>query len=78
VTKAAITTKSKLEGIKMTTKPDLPISNADEPDTSITLSAQPKREIYPQVNDRIKGAVMWLGFVFVAMVIFVQYFSGYS
>lgn len=62
----------------MTTKSNISINDTEDSHSSISPSAQSKPEIYPQVNDRLKGAVMWLGLVFVVLVIFVQYFSGYS
>ncbi len=64
----------------MTTKPSVVVNNTDD-ETSQPAIAPPtqlKREIYPEVNDRLKGAVMWLGFIFIVVVIWVQYFSGYS
>jgi hypothetical protein len=39
---------------------------------------QGKREIYPEVNDRFKGTVLWLGLGFIVLVFLVQHFSGYS
>ena len=64
----------------MATKPNKNTSKAEDEVSSsaITPPEKPKRDIYPEVNDRIKGAIMWLGLVFVATVIWVQYFSGYS
>lgn len=39
---------------------------------------QPKRDIYPEVNERFKGMIIWLGLGFVLMVFVIQKFSGYS
>lgn len=50
----------------------------EESQALISPPPQPKREIYPEVNDRFKGVVVWLGLAFVVMVFLVQYFSGYS
>ncbi len=41
-------------------------------------STEPKRDIYPESTNRYKGAVLWLGLAFAALVILVQQFSGYS
>lgn len=46
---------------------------AQEQGTALT-----KRAIYPEVNDRMKGACIWLGLVFVVLVVLMQQFSGYS
>jgi hypothetical protein len=51
---------------------------AEESQGSVTPLPESKREIYPQVNDRFKGAVIWLGLAFIVMVFLVQQFSGYS
>lgn len=64
----------------MTTRPEL-ATNKDEGEESqaqITPPKQPKQEIYPEVNGRFMGAILWLGLAFVVMVLFLQYFSGYS
>ncbi len=50
----------------------------DEELQTLKIPPQPKREIYPEVNDRVKGAFIWLGLAFVVMVFLVQHFSGYS
>lgn len=36
-----------------------------------------KREIYPEVSDKYKGLVIWLGLAFVVIVVIMQQFSGY-
>jgi hypothetical protein len=36
-----------------------------------------KREIYPEINDKYKGLVIWLGLCFVVIVVIMQQFSGY-
>jgi len=37
----------------------------------------PKREIYPEISDKFKGLVIWLGLAFVVIVLILQQFSGY-
>ncbi len=65
----------------MTTKPSIDI-NKTEDEESQPLNASvldvPKRKLYPEMNDRFKGVVIWLGLGFVAMVVLIQQFSGYS
>ncbi|MEQ1739919.1 MAG: hypothetical protein ABL884_08430 [Methyloglobulus sp.] len=66
----------------MTTRPELD-TNKDEGEgeecqTQITPPTQPKREVYPEVNGRFMGAILWLGLAFVVMVLLLQNFSGYS
>jgi hypothetical protein len=36
-----------------------------------------KRQIYPEVSDKVKGLAIWLGLGFVAVVVILQQFSGY-
>lgn len=36
-----------------------------------------KREIYPEVSDKYKGLMIWLGIAFVVIVVVLQQFSGY-
>ncbi|MEQ1559821.1 MAG: hypothetical protein ABL933_12890 [Methyloglobulus sp.] len=52
-------------------------TEGEELQTVIT-PPQSKPQIYPDMNDRFKGAVIWLGLAFVVMVFLVQHFSGYS
>jgi hypothetical protein len=61
-------------------KPLIKPPNAIDEDTNniSPTTTQEKQKIYPEVNDRLKGAVIWLGLCFVLMVFIVQYFSGYS
>lgn len=64
----------------MTTRPELATNKdeGEESQTQITPPQQPKQEVYPEVNGRFMGAILWLGLAFVVMVLFLQYFSGYS
>jgi hypothetical protein len=64
----------------MTTKPNesKKLAENEESHALIAPSTQSKREIYPEVNDRLKGMLIWLGLAFVVMVFLVQHFSGYS
>jgi hypothetical protein len=61
-------------------KPLIKTQNAINEDPHKLSSAAPEenKDIYPVVNERLKGAVIWLGLCFVLMVFIVQYFSGYS
>jgi hypothetical protein len=63
----------------MTTKPSTP-GNQVENEDSITPTApsQPKRDIYPAVNSRFMGMMLWLGLAFAVAVILIQQFSGYN
>jgi hypothetical protein len=36
-----------------------------------------KRQIYPEVSDKLKGLAIWLGLAFVVIVLILQQFSGY-
>lgn len=63
----------------MTTETPLAINNAEEDSQSINTPLEPpKRALYPEMNERIKGAALWLGLAFVVMVVLLQQFSGYS
>jgi hypothetical protein len=63
----------------MTTDTPLVINNAEEDSPSLNTTLEvPKRELYPETNERIKGAALWLGLAFVVMVVLLQQFSGYS
>jgi hypothetical protein len=64
----------------MKTKLNITTNKAEDEElhTLTTLPPQPKREIYPEANDRFKGVFLWLGFAFVVMVFWVQHFSGYA
>ena len=64
----------------MATKPSIDTHNAEEAEAHgpNTSPPQSNRQLYPEVNDRFKGAVIWLGLAFVVMVFLVQHFSGYS
>jgi hypothetical protein len=64
----------------MSTKPSITTNKTEDGESlcASTPSVQTKPDIYPEVSDWLKGSVIWLGLVFVVMVIFVQYFSGYS
>lgn len=57
-----------------------PLNDHDDENLSVLNSppAEPEREIYPESTNRYKGAVLWLGLAFAALVIIVQQFSGYS
>jgi hypothetical protein len=67
-------------GIDMTTNPNKSTkkSEDEESKTLIAESTQTKQEIYPEVNGRLKGMVVWLGLAFVVVVFLVQYYSGYN
>jgi hypothetical protein len=62
----------------MPTKPDFADKNFEGSQTSFSESPEIKREIYPQINERFKGVVIWLGIAFVVVVFLIQKFSGYS
>lgn len=64
----------------MTTEPEISTNKAEDQGLQplITPSPQAKHEIYPEVNARLKGAIVWLGLGFIVMVFLVQQFSGYS
>jgi hypothetical protein len=64
----------------MTTRPELVTNKneSEESQTPITPLQQPKRDVYPEVNGRFMGTILWLGLAFVVMVLLLQYFSGYS
>jgi len=62
----------------MSTKPDFADKNFEESQTSVSDSPEIKREIYPHINERFKGVVIWLGIAFVVVVFLIQKFSGYS
>ncbi len=53
-------------------------SEDEASNTSTTPSTPTKQEIYPEVNGRLKGMVIWLGLAFVVVVFLVQYYSGYN
>jgi hypothetical protein len=66
-------------GIDMATKPSIDTHKAEEAESQDLNAAPPQpRQLYPEVNDRFKGAVIWLGLAFVVIVFLVQHFSGYS
>lgn len=64
----------------MTTKPNMDTNEAENetPQAAASANAQPKRDIYPAVNSRLMGLMLWLGLAFVAAVILIQQFSGYN
>lgn len=62
----------------MTTEASKTISTTEAKAAPEQGAALTKRAIYPEVNDRIKGACIWLGLVFVVLVVLMQQFSGYS
>jgi len=63
----------------MTTRPNLTTKTDDaKSQAMIASSSESKQEIYPQINDRFKEIVIWLGLAFVLMVFLIQQFSGYS
>ena len=49
-----------------------------EGSTGLANPTPPKRAIYPQMNAKFQGMLIWLGLAFVVMVFLVQHFSGYS
>jgi hypothetical protein len=53
-------------------------SEDEESNTLITPSTQTKQEIYPEVNGRLKGMIIWLGLGFIVVVFLVQHYSGYN
>jgi hypothetical protein len=64
----------------MTTKPNMASHEAenDKSQAAASAMAQSKRDIYPAVNSRLMGLMLWLGFAFVVGVILIQQFSGYN
>ncbi len=63
----------------MTTKPSTPGNKAENEDSNKPIApSQPKRDIYPAVNSRFMGLMLWLGLAFVVGVILIQQFSGYN
>jgi hypothetical protein len=64
----------------MATKPNITVNTAEEgePQALADPTQNPKQKIYPEINQRLKDSILWLGLAFVVMVILVQNFSGYS
>jgi hypothetical protein len=67
-----------MANIDITNKPDTAMNEDDKSQNLDTPIAQPKRKVYPDVNNRLSASVIWLGIFFVVMVFLVQHFSGYS
>jgi hypothetical protein len=61
----------------MTTKPDRDANNT-EASHPVNTPPQAQQDIYPEVNGRFKGMIIWLGLAFVVMVFLVQHYSGYN
>lgn len=63
----------------MSNKPLINENNAEIQGLQDKLAeiSQEKRDLYPEVNDRLKGVVLWSGLGFVLLVLFLQYYSGY-
>jgi hypothetical protein len=62
----------------MTTKPHIEMNKDEQSQTSNGPLTEPKRKIYPEMNARFTGGLVWLGIAFVVIVFLVQHFSGYS
>ena len=64
----------------MITKPNVSQNEAenDKQNVEASVMAEPKRDIYPAVNNRLMGLMLWFGLAFVAGVILIQQFSGYN